>query len=162
MEKRIMQTQKQTVNLNHKKIFACTLLMALMLSAAVSMVSAADDEHAVSPPPPVSSDSSPAFEDNRTAYALGDSRDSVTSTSNDIVTSEQPPYNEGIPVNPPRANENATLISTQDSAAENTYSLGGVQTGPNYTVAILGATALTAATAVCVAVVVVRHRKATA
>lgn len=158
-----MQTQKQNPNLNHKKIFACTLLMALMLSAvAVSMVSAADDARTVSPPPPVSSDMAPVSEDNQTMYTLGDSRDSATTTSNDTVTAEQPPSGEDIPVNPPAANENATLISTQDNAAENTYTLGGVQAGPNYTVAILGATALTAAIAVCVAVVVVRHRKATA
>jgi hypothetical protein len=156
-----MQTQKETTNLNPKKLFACTLLMALILSAAtVSMVNAADDDQTISPPPLASSDRAPASEDNQTIYTLGDSLDSVTSTSNDTATSEQPPHSEDIPVNPPEAKENTTLISTLDSAAEDTNSVRGIQTGPNYTVAILGATALTAAIAVCVAVVVVRHRKA--
>jgi hypothetical protein len=165
-EKRIMQTRKETTNLNPKKLFACTLLLALMLSAAaISMASAAeeDEPNLIAPPPTVISDRASVPEENQATYSPGE--DSVTTTSEDIVTSDQPVRSgEDVPLNPPVAvdqDENATsLISTLDSVAEEAKGVGNVGAGPDYTIAALGAAAFAAAVAMCAVVVVVRRRKA--
>jgi hypothetical protein len=156
-----MKRQISVTKPNPKRIFVCTLLMALMLSAAaVSIVNAEEDRQIVPPPyaTPIEN-ATTTSDENQPVFALDDNATTISPADGDNpnLYETQDDENATAPIQPPRAEDQ--LVTTQDNAIEENNLLGA-QTESSYAMAIMGAMALAIVAACVVAVIVVKRRKA--